>query len=499
MRVMALVGQRRYRSFPLLLAVAITVSGLAAVPPAGAGAVVEGTAAPVVHSFSVTPKKLSSRGGRVTLSAKVAGSRTCALSSKPALKGLPVVVPCGSGKFQRSVLLPADKSSKADSYTFTLSARGAGRVGHPARVTATVQGLKVSVTTTTTTVPTGTGGGALAVTGVSPDLGTTAGGESVTISGSGFTGVAAVDFGTVAATSFKVVSPAEITAVSPAETAGHVDVTVVTGSGTSPISTADEFIYYATGDPAIGTISPEFGPIMGGTLVQIDGVNLTGATSVDFGSVPAVFKVVSATEITATSPVVTSAGSVIVMVTTPVGSASAATPFSYAAVPSISAITPASGPPSGGTTVTITGTNLSGASAVDFGTQAVPFTVVSPTEITAVSPAGAVGAVTVKVTTPGGSTSAATPFSYVAAPTISAISPASGPIVGGETVTISGTNLTGATTVDFGSQQATFSVVSAGEITATCPPGTVGAVNVTVTTPGGTVTAPTQFTYVPNP
>ena len=154
-----------------------------------------------MRSFSVTPKKLPSKGGKVTLAAKLARSRTCALSSVPALKGLPVVVTCASGKLQRSVLLPPDKSSKADSYTFTLSAKGAGGVAHPDRVTVTVQGLIPAGTTTTTTAPTTTppaAGGASAVTGVSPDLGSIAGGDSVTISGSDFTGVAAVNFGTVA-------------------------------------------------------------------------------------------------------------------------------------------------------------------------------------------------------------------------------------------------------------------------------------------------------------
>ncbi len=82
-------------------------------------------------------------------------------------------------------------------------------------------------------------------------------------------------------------------------------------------------------------------------------------------------------------------------------------------------------------------------------------------------------------------------------PTITAISPSSGPASGGTTVTITGSNLTGATAVDFGANGATnVTVVSSSQITATSPPGS-GTVDVTVTTPGGTsaTSAADQFTY----
>nr|WP_237517659.1 IPT/TIG domain-containing protein [Streptomyces sp. SID4941] len=57
----------------------------------------------------------------------------------------------------------------------------------------------------------------------------------------------------------------------------------------------------------------------------------------------------------------------------------------------MSALVPGSGPTSAGTVLTLTGTNLSTASAVTFGGTAAPFTVVSDTRITAVAPAGARG------------------------------------------------------------------------------------------------------------
>ncbi|MDK9716481.1 MAG: DUF1566 domain-containing protein [Trichlorobacter sp.] len=79
-------------------------------------------------------------------------------------------------------------------------------------------------------------------------------------------------------------------------------------------------------------------------------------------------------------------------------------PAGLALVPTVTNISPASGFADGGTAVTITGTGLSGATAVNFGaTDAASFSVTSDTQATATSPAGVVGqTVDLTVTTPGG-------------------------------------------------------------------------------------------------
>ena len=177
--------------------------------------------------------------------------------------------------------------------------------------------------------------------------------------------------------------------------------------------------------------------------------------------------------------------------------------------PAVTSVSPSSGPSSGGTSVAITGTSLTGASSVKFGSiAATSFTANSGTSITATSPPGQVGTADVTVTTPGG-TSATSPgdtFTYTspAPPTVTNVSPGSGPNTGGTSVTITGTNFSGATAVNFGAgNPATFSVDDPATITATAPAtGTLSAVDVTVTTPGGTsaVAAADQFTYVaPSP
>ncbi|MFI0780297.1 IPT/TIG domain-containing protein, partial [Streptomyces sp. NPDC021212] len=164
------------------------------------------------------------------------------------------------------------------------------------------------------------------------------------------------------------------------------------------------------------------------------------------------------------------------------GSTATAAPVAPAASPPvISSVNPASGAPGGGTVVTLTGTNFTQATAVRFGTALAPaFTVVSATQITATSPAGS-GTVLVTVTTPGG-TSNGVSFGYVSAPApvLSGVSPGQGPVGGGTSVTLSGSDLAGATAVRFGSVTAPFTVVSPSQITAVSPPGSAGPVQVTV-------------------
>jgi IPT/TIG domain len=86
------------------------------------------------------------------------------------------------------------------------------------------------------------------VTGLAPTGGPTAGGTSVTISGSqfgGLSGAAAVKFGATNATSYSVISCATIVALSPAHVAATIDVTVTNTIGTSPTSSADQFTFSA--------------------------------------------------------------------------------------------------------------------------------------------------------------------------------------------------------------------------------------------------------------
>ena len=171
--------------------------------------------------------------------------------------------------------------------------------------------------------------------------------------------------------------------------------------------------------PTVTGVSPTEGE--SGTEVTINGTRFTEATAVEFGSNAATsFKVKSPTEITAIAPA--GEGGVDVIVKNSVGASppNASDKFTYLSLglhgskPVVTVISPEAGPTTGGTTVTLIGANLAGASAVKFGSVRAPsFLVKSSTEISAVSPPGSPERVLVKVTTPAG-TSAGAPFTYFA-------------------------------------------------------------------------------------
>ncbi|HEX3946209.1 MAG TPA: IPT/TIG domain-containing protein, partial [Acidimicrobiales bacterium] len=104
-----------------------------------------------------------------------------------------------------------------------------------------------------------------AISAVSPDVGPAAGGTTVTVTGTGFTGTTAVHFGSHAAASFDVDSATELTAVSPGGAGvvpGVVDVSVTTSTGATPAVAADRFTYqgswtaYVTSRSTSSSVTP---------------------------------------------------------------------------------------------------------------------------------------------------------------------------------------------------------------------------------------------------
>lgn len=236
--------------------------------------------------------------------------------------------------------------------------------------------------------------------------------------------------------------------------------------------------------PTLSSISPNQGPASGGTSVTLTGTALTTTTAVKFGTTNATsFTVLSDTTVVATAPA--GSGAVQVTLVTSGGTSNGLT-YTYRAVPTLSSVTPNQGSVAGGTSVTLTGAHFVSATAVKFGgTSATSFTVVSDTQITAVAPAGTAGPVSLTVVTAGG-TSNGVAYTYLPAPTLLSAVPNQGPTTGGTSVTLTGTGLTTATVVEFGSTAATsFVIVSDSIIVAQTPPGT-GTVQITVTTSGGT-------------
>lgn len=168
--------------------------------------------------------------------------------------------------------------------------------------------------------------------------------------------------------------------------------------------------------PSVGGINPASGP--SGTTVVITGSGFTFATSVGFGGASvAQMSVDSDSQITVTAP--NASGSVDVEVVTPQGTSptSSADVFTYtaaAAAPSVTGVSPVSGPTAGGTQVVLTGSGFTGATSVGFGnTGATQMSVDSDSQITVTSPAGT-GTVDIVVTTPAGTSAmtSADQFTY---------------------------------------------------------------------------------------
>lgn len=160
--------------------------------------------------------------------------------------------------------------------------------------------------------------------------------------------------------------------------------------------------------PTIASFDPTSGPI--GTSVEIAGTGFNDSsvvTAVTFDGRAATFSVDSNIQITATVPAGATTGPIAV--TDSEGTATSTTNFTVtpSPVPAITSFDPTSGPV--GTSVEITGTGFTGATAVTFDGTSATFTVDSDTQITATVPAGATTG-RIAVTTPGGTATSATDF-----------------------------------------------------------------------------------------
>jgi hypothetical protein len=332
------------------------------------------------------------------------------------------------------------------------------------------------------------------VSSIDPATGSEAGGETVTITGTCFTGATDVLFGSTAAMSFVVVDDMTITAVTPAGT-GTRNVTVVGAGACSAGTLPDAYTYLPAA--VITSLNPVSGPIIGGTTVVITGTGFTGATAVTFdGASAASVLVDSDTQITVTTPAHV-AGATDVVVLSPNGDSGPGV-FTFIAPPVATSLTPGSGPEVGGTGVTISGSGFTGVTDVSVDGVSVAFVVVDDGTITFTTLAHVPATVPVVVAGPGGSSDPLDfEFTDVPDPVVVSLAPSSGPVAGGVSVIIAGTGFTGATAVTFdGIVAPDFTVDSATQITVTTPAHAVGVTDVAVLSPNGD-SVPGEFTFVP--
>ena len=260
----------------------------------------------------------------------------------------------------------------------------------------------------------------MSVTGLTPNTGPAAGGNNVTVSGSGFSAATTLTWGGQSVP-FTISSGSTITLTAPAQGSlpATVDVVVSGGGHTSPTSSADQYTYQAPPPPppppgpapTITAVNPSSVPDATPTTVVLTGQNFTGATSLSFCGDAESFTVNSDTQITTTSPTTTYVGACWITVTTPNGTSpqqnnmtfTSSPPPPSGSAPTITTVNPSSVSGSHPGTVVLSGQSFTGATQVDFCGVDMTFTVNSDTQITTSSPSSTyVGPCWITVTTPGG-------------------------------------------------------------------------------------------------
>jgi plastocyanin len=255
------------------------------------------------------------------------------------------------------------------------------------------------------------------ISGITPSSASAAGGTVVTINGANFQSGATVTFGSAAATNVSVTA-SSITATVPPGTPGAVTVRV-----TNPDNQSATFSFtYSVPAPAVTSVNPATGPTSGNTEITIHGNGFAAGATVTIGGVAAKnVNVVDAGTITATTPLGPANDTVgdarDVVVTNPDGTQATKSGAFLYTVPAItiSAISPSTAVPSGGTVVTITGAGFTNAvqTSVSFG--GVPATrviVVDAVTLRATAGAHASGPVNVAVTVGGNTATSLNGLTY---------------------------------------------------------------------------------------
>jgi hypothetical protein len=318
------------------------------------------------------------------------------------------------------------------------------------------------------------------VTGVSPNTGSIAEGKVITVSGSGFQPGATVRLGSLDCGNVIYISPTQIRCTTPRVSLPAAYPVIVTNPGGQPSTCQTILFTYLNIGPTIAGITPNRGPVSGGTPLVINGNGFLPNAQVLIGSSLCADVRVTPTQITcrtpggaeATLPVwVTNPGSVPVM----------AGNFVYEAL-RVLAIAPPAGPVLGGTNLVISGTGFGPQDRMTIGgLPCATFNYVSPTELRCVTPKHAAGPVVFQVTDGVSNATAPGGFLYQG-PWITGIIPAAGTELGNTLVTLIGTNFVSGMIVKFDQTPCTGLTVRADGAWAQCftPPHAIGMVGLSV-------------------
>ncbi len=318
------------------------------------------------------------------------------------------------------------------------------------------------------------------VTGVTPTVISTGTTTNLTITGTNFfqgTGpTITLNPGGHTCTSPVIVSSTQATCTAPSgPTAGTYEITLTNGDGNNQSDTTTGGTLNYVAPPTIASITPNNGPLTGGTPITINGTGYASPPlpTVDIGGTPCNnIAFVDANNITCEVPSTTTAGAVSVSLKVYNDIQSGSSVFTYDPPPTISSVSPTFGPEGGSTAITITGSNIVGVpSSVTIGGAACTG-IASPDDSTITCTTGSNTTtdtpLDIVVTNADGQVGTGEDlYTYLDPPTISGVSPSGGKASGGETVTITGTDFTSTVLVTINGSTCNLPVVS-GETTITC-------------------------------
>jgi surface protein len=336
----------------------------------------------------------------------------------------------------------------------------------------------------------------LTISDISPKSGAVSGGSTVTITGSGFVSGVIVNIGGNSCSGISIADSTTLTCMLPSHTLGAVAVTV-TNPDSQTTSAANFFTYKAA--PTFTNLVPSTGPIAGGTLVTITGTDFVAGATVTFGGIQCLVPIVtSSTNITCTTPSFP-AGPVDVTVKNPDNQTSTSRSFNYLPMPVISSISPNTGPMNGGTNIIITGTGFSNPSSLSIGgTLCNNIVVTTSNQLTCTTVAHAAGLYEATVTNNDGQTSTlTTAFTFIPPPVVFSLDKNTGPLDGGQLITINGAGFVNGTTVEIGGTPC-VGIAFVNPTTLTCTPAsnTAGPKTLIVSNPDTQSTSyPGFYTY----
>jgi hypothetical protein len=281
--------------------------------------------------------------------------------------------------------------------------------------------VAVSTTGTATTTPSGSGTGntggtiSLVLSGVSPSSGPLTGGTTLTLTGTGLASGLTVQIAGSTCLNLTILSSTRATCQVPAgSTAGAQAVQAALSGQTAQLSSA--YTYVAA--PTVTSVTPNQGVLAGGTAIQIFGTGFkSGATVLVGASACTSVNFVSATEIDCTTP--SGTGAQAIQVTNPDSQlGSLASAFTFQSSVFISSISPTSGAPAGGTTLTLHGGGFVAGALIKVNGASCTTTLDSGIQAHCTTPAASAGSYNVTITTAGQTVTASQNFHYALATAI---------------------------------------------------------------------------------